>query len=97
MTRLSLLLIRVYQVTVGPLFGMVSGCRYEPSCSHYGYEALQRFGWRRGWWLAIRRISRCHPFHEGGVDLVPETYVSWREARRVNRASRTSARAEVQQ
>lgn len=96
MTRLSLMIIRVYQVTVGPLFGMVSGCRYEPSCSHYGYEALQRFGWRRGWWLAIRRISRCHPFHDGGVDLVPETYVSWREARRVHRAARASGRAEVQ-
>ncbi|MGH7686208.1 MAG: membrane protein insertion efficiency factor YidD [Candidatus Dormibacteria bacterium] len=96
MTRLSLIFIRAYRVTVGPLFGMVSGCRYEPSCSHYGYEALQRFGWRRGWWLAIRRISRCHPFHEGGVDLVPETYVSWREARRVTRAARASVRAEVQ-
>lgn len=86
MTRLSLLLIRVYRVTVGPLFGMMSSCRYEPTCSQYGYAAIERFGARRGWWLALRRISRCHPFHEGGIDLVPDQYVSWREARRRRRA-----------
>ena len=93
MTRLSLLFIRVYQVTVGPFFGMVSGCRYQPTCSHYGYEALQRFGARRGWWLAVRRIARCHPFHAGGVDPVPEEYVTWREARRVQREERRAAGA----
>lgn len=82
MKHVSLVVIRIYQVTLGPLFGMMSSCRYEPTCSHYGYEAVQRFGARRGWWLAVRRISRCHPFHEGGFDPVPETYVSWRDARR---------------
>jgi putative membrane protein insertion efficiency factor len=80
--RASLVFIRVYQLTIGPLFGMVSGCRYEPTCSHYGYEAIQRFGVRRGWWLALRRIGRCHPFHAGGFDPVPDRYLSWREARR---------------
>ena len=85
MRRASLVFIRVYQVTIGPLFGMMSSCRYEPTCSHYGYEAIQRFGARRGWWLAVRRIARCHPFHEGGLDPVPDTYISWREARRVHR------------
>lgn len=85
MRRASLVFIRIYQVTIGPLFGMMSSCRYEPTCSHYGYEAIQRFGARRGWWLAVRRISRCHPFHEGGFDPVPETYISWRAARRVHR------------
>lgn len=84
MRRASLVFIRIYQVTIGPLFGMMSSCRYEPTCSHYGYEAIQRFGARRGWWLAVRRIARCHPWHEGGVDLVPETYISWRAARRVH-------------
>ena len=85
MRRASLVFIRIYQVTIGPLFGMMSSCRYEPTCSHYGYEAIQRFGTRRGWWLAVRRIARCHPFHEGGFDPVPETYISWRAARRVHR------------
>ncbi len=85
MRRASLVFIRIYQVTIGPLFGMMSSCRYEPTCSHYGYEAIQRFGARRGWWLAVRRIARCHPFHEGGFDPVPETYISWRAARRVHR------------
>jgi len=70
--RASLVFIRIYQVTIGPLFGMMSSCRYEPTCSHYGYEAIQRFGARRGWWLAVRRIARCHPFHPGGLDLPPD-------------------------
>ena len=86
MTRLSLLLIRVYRVTIGPLFAVMSSCRYQPTCSQYGYDAIARFGWRRGWWLALRRIGRCHPFHEGGLDPVPDQYVSWREARRRKRA-----------
>jgi len=85
MRRVSLAVIRIYQVTLGPLFGMISSCRYEPTCSHYGFEAVQRFGARRGWWLAVRRIARCQPFHEGGFDPVPETYVSWRDARRLHR------------
>ena len=82
MTRFSLALIRVYRVTLGPVFGLMGSCRYEPSCSQYGAEAIGRFGWRRGWWLALRRIARCHPFHAGGYDPVPDAYVSWRQARR---------------
>jgi putative membrane protein insertion efficiency factor len=80
-TKLSLILIRVYQLTVGQIFGLLGTCRYEPSCSWYGAEAIRRFGWRRGWWLAVRRISRCHPLHAGGFDPVPDTYVTWRAAR----------------
>lgn len=82
MTRLSLALIRAYQVTLGPVFGLMGSCRYEPTCSHYGAESIRRFGSRRGWWLALRRIGRCHPLHAGGFDPVPESYVSWRDARR---------------
>ena len=86
MTRFSLLVIRVYRVSIGPLFALMSSCRYQPTCSQYGYDAISRFGWRRGWWLALRRIGRCHPFHEGGLDPVPEQYASWREVRRRKRA-----------
>ena len=96
MTRVSLVLIRVYQVTIGPFFGIVSGCRYQPTCSHYGYEAVQRFGPRRGWWLAVRRIARCHPFHAGGLDPVPDEYMSWREARRAHREAQHAAGAGAQ-
>lgn len=87
MTRFSLMLIRVYRVSIGPVFALMSSCRYQPTCSQYGYDSIVRFGWRRGWWLALRRIGRCHPFHEGGLDPVPEEYVSWREVRRRKRAA----------
>jgi len=49
----------------------VSGCRFTPTCSQYGYEAIQRYGWWRGWGMALARIARCHPFHAGGWDPVP--------------------------
>ncbi len=71
MTRASLALLRVYRVTLGPLFGLLSSCRYQPTCSRYTYEAIQLHGPRRGWWMGLRRIARCHPFHPGGYDPVP--------------------------
>ncbi len=71
MTRASLALLRVYRVTLGPLFGLLSSCRYQPTCSRYTYEAIQLHGARRGWWMGLRRIARCHPFHPGGYDPVP--------------------------
>ena len=85
MKRLSLLFIRFYRVSFGPVFALFSSCRYRPTCSEYGYEAIQRFGFRRGWWLAIRRIGRCRPGGGWGFDPVPEDYVTWREARRRKR------------
>jgi putative membrane protein insertion efficiency factor len=90
-TRLSLLFIRVYGFTVGPIFALFSHCRYHPTCSHYGYQAIERFGPRRGWWLAVRRISRCSPFGGSGYDPVPEEYVTWRQARAAKRAARQQA------
>lgn len=62
-------LIRGYQLALSPLFG--PRCRFYPSCSHYALEAIEIHGALRGTWLAVRRISRCHPFHEGGFDPVP--------------------------
>lgn len=82
-TRLSLGVIRVYKYTLGPVLGMLGGCRYQPTCSVYGYEAIRRFGWRRGWALALRRIGRCAPWGGSGYDPVPDTYTTWREQRRL--------------
>lgn len=61
--------IRFYQVVISPWLG--SNCRFYPSCSHYAKEAIEQHGALKGSWLAIRRIGRCNPWHEGGVDLVP--------------------------
>ncbi len=56
---------------------MPSACKFYPSCSHYAAEAVQVHGARRGSWLALRRVSRCHPFTRGGVDLVPDAAESF--------------------
>jgi putative membrane protein insertion efficiency factor len=63
-------LIRAYQLTISPMLGPC--CRFHPTCSHYGMEAIETHGALRGTWLTLRRISRCHPFHEGGFDPVPK-------------------------
>jgi putative membrane protein insertion efficiency factor len=62
-------LIHLYQRIVSPWLG--PRCRFFPSCSHYAVEALETHGVLRGLGLTARRLSRCHPFHPGGVDLVP--------------------------
>jgi uncharacterized protein len=62
-------LIRIYQMTISPLLGPV--CRFYPSCSHYGYEAISTHGAIYGSWLTVRRLLRCHPWNPGGVDHVP--------------------------
>jgi len=64
-----ILLIRGYQRLISPL--LPRACRFIPSCSEYAAQAIQAHGPVRGAWLAVRRLSRCHPFHPGGFDPVP--------------------------
>lgn len=63
-------LIRLYQMTLSRV--LPPSCRFEPSCSHYGYEAIARYGAIHGGWLAVRRLARCHPLNPGGYDPVPD-------------------------
>lgn len=63
-------IIRGYQLLFSRF--MPSRCRFYPSCSEYAIGALTRFGGIRGGWLGIRRLMRCHPWHPGGLDLVPD-------------------------
>lgn len=64
-----ILLIRIYQWVISPIIG--PKCRYQPTCSHYAVEALKKHGPFKGFWLAIRRIARCHPWGGSGWDPVP--------------------------
>ena len=69
MKKIALGLIRLYQLTLSQAFP--STCRFMPTCSQYTYESIVKYGFFRGVWLGIKRISRCHPFHPGGYDPVP--------------------------
>jgi len=66
---LGLALIRLYQKTLGRV--LPPSCRFTPSCSHYGYEAISKHGLIKGGWLTIKRIGRCNPWNPGGYDPVP--------------------------
>jgi putative membrane protein insertion efficiency factor len=68
--RLATALLRIYKRWLSPL--LPRACRFEPTCSVYAREAIERHGLLRGAGLALRRLSRCHPFHRGGLDPVPE-------------------------
>jgi uncharacterized protein len=69
MKHIALLLIRFYQLTISRL--LPPSCRFTPSCSVYGYEAIEKYGFLKGGWMAMKRIGRCHPFNPGGYDPVP--------------------------
>ena len=69
MKHLLLGLIRLYQMTLSKM--LPPSCRFTPSCSHYGYDAIAKYGALKGGWLAIKRVARCHPFNPGGYDPVP--------------------------
>jgi uncharacterized protein len=67
---LLLLLIRAYQVIISPAIP-ADTCRFYPTCSHYSYQAVYKYGALKGSWMAIKRVARCNPFNPGGIDPVP--------------------------
>jgi uncharacterized protein len=69
MKYIALGLIKLYQMTLSK--AMPPACRFEPSCSHYTYEAIEKYGFFKGGWLGFKRILRCNPFNPGGYDPVP--------------------------
>ena len=69
MKHLALALIRIYRRFISPIFP--PSCRFQPTCSAYGYEAIETYGLMKGGWMTIKRVGRCHPFSDGGYDPVP--------------------------
>jgi putative membrane protein insertion efficiency factor len=72
MRFLLIAIIKFYKYFISPLLG--SNCRFYPSCSSYSLEALQRHGAITGSYLTLKRLLKCHPFHQGGIDPVPEKF-----------------------
>ena len=70
MRRLVTIIIRGYQLAISPLLG--NNCRFDPTCSCYAHDSIDRFGVIKGSYLSIIRIVKCHPFHPGGYDPVKE-------------------------
>lgn len=74
--RVAAGLVRLYQLTLSPLkqvfFGFPCSCRFHPTCSCYAHSAFLSYGCWRGGWYALRRILRCHPWHPGGYDPLPD-------------------------
>lgn len=74
MKHVLIFFIRIYQKFISPLTPPT--CRFYPTCSQYAIEAIARFGVLQGGWLTIKRLLKCHPFHPGGLDPVPEKKVA---------------------
>jgi hypothetical protein len=70
MQAILIALIRAYRYLASPWLG--NRCRFYPSCSQYAETAIARFGVGYGGWLALKRLARCHPWHPGGIDPVPD-------------------------
>ncbi|MBK1733694.1 membrane protein insertion efficiency factor YidD [Halorhodospira abdelmalekii] len=77
MRTIVIVLIRLYQYAISPLLG--PRCRFLPTCSEYTAEAIMRYGVIQGGWLGLRRLLKCHPWHPGGFDPVPDRERSLRE------------------
>ncbi|MDU3908051.1 MAG: membrane protein insertion efficiency factor YidD [Citrobacter portucalensis] len=71
-SRVLIALIRVYQRLISPLLG--PHCRFTPTCSSYGIEALRRFGVIKGSWLTVKRVLKCHPLHPGGDGFATQSF-----------------------
>lgn len=69
MTRVLLFLVKFYQYLISPM--LAPSCRYTPTCSEYAVLALKKYGAVKGGWLSLKRVSRCHPWHDGGYDPLP--------------------------
>ena len=80
MAKILIMFVRFYQLFISPMFG--PSCRFYPTCSHYGLEAVQKHGAIKGGYLTVVRILKCQPLHPGGVDLVPET---WEDRKKKNK------------
>lgn len=70
MRKILIAFIKVYRFTLSPFIGQ--HCRFTPTCSQYATEAIEQHGAMKGSWMAAKRLSKCHPFHTGGWDPVPE-------------------------
>jgi uncharacterized protein len=70
MNKLLIKSIAIYQYFISPMLG--NHCRFYPSCSHYAQQAIEKHGFVKGVLLSLKRLSCCQPFHEGGIDPVPE-------------------------
>jgi len=78
--RTAIKILRIYQLTLSPDHSwlkarrLVGACRFQPTCSSYAIEAIEKLGVWRGGWLAFKRLTRCNPFHQGGWDPVPDKH-----------------------
>jgi len=69
MTRILLIFIKAYQYLISPMLG--PSCRFTPTCSEYAAQAVKKYGAIKGLWLSVKRVGRCHPWHDGGYDPLP--------------------------
>ncbi len=70
MKYIFIFIVKIYRTLISPLFP--PSCRFYPTCTEYSIEALNKHGALKGGWLSIKRVGKCHPFHPGGYDPVPE-------------------------